>query len=190
MIYKHFKVHFVKIILKKLSIFYFSNYKLIVFKIGEKVKLFKINPKISLIFLSNQILIFTLNLNKFSNYEIKKITIQKQLLLCYLKKFLIEIQNSFFHKLKLVGIGFKVLPTKFKNVFSFKLGFSHFIYFKINNYKINIQKSTKLFLKTDLYSNVQFLLGSIRKLKIPDIYKGKGIYYFNQKTYIKVGKKI
>lgn len=189
---KNFTVNSIKIISKHLSVFYFFNCKLIIFQTNQKRKYLKINPNLYLLFLNNKILIFTLYFNKLSKFKTKQIKAHKKLLLNNFKKTVTEIKNNFFNKLKLVGIGFKLFLTKFHNVLSLKLGFSHFIFFKIHitNFNIKILKDTQLFIKSPFFSDIKNLFGLIRKLKFPEIYKGKGIFYANEKILLKKGKKV
>lgn len=91
--------------------------------------------------------------------------------------------------LKLRGVGYKFLIKK--QYLSLKIGFSH---------ELNILLASDLFLTLNRKStavkfkttNIGFLssfLASIKSLRKPDIYKGKGIRYKKEKLVRKEGKK-
>jgi large subunit ribosomal protein L6 len=95
---------------------------------------------------------------------------------------------GFKKKLRLEGIGYiAVLNGQYLTL---KLGYSHPINIKIpSSIKIHIKKRKKLtLLGSDLNDVTQFAF-NIRKYKIPEIYKGKGILYFKEKIRLKIGKK-
>lgn len=95
-----------------------------------------------------------------------------------------------FIKLKLLGIGFKV--TKNQNILEFKLGFSHKVYYKIpKNIDIFISdtKDPIILISGLEFQQVMKTACEIRDLKRPDVYKGKGIRFFNEKIFLKEGKK-
>ena len=187
---KNYRIDSLRIIFKNISFFYFFKQNLLVLKKNEKIKHLEIRSELNFIFFNNTIIIITTNCKKISNFRIKKMKLHKNLLISNLKKMIIEIQNNFFNKLKLVGIGFKVFKTEVEKIISFKLGFSHFIFFKTDPFDITILKDVMLFVKSDSHTEVQNLLGSIRRLKVPEVYKGKGVFYSNEKIFLKEGKKL
>lgn len=72
----------------------------------------------------------------------------------------------------------------------FKLGQSHDIYFSIpNNIQVFMVKPTLIGLYGIDKENVSHTGASIRNLKLPDSYKGKGIRYKDEIIQTKVGKK-
>ena len=94
--------------------------------------------------------------------------------------------------LNIVGIGYRAFLDKNNHkTLILKLGFSHFIYIEtpsdlkvlcINNNKIQITGySTK---------RVNEFAKLIKTHKIPEPYKGKGIFYENEKIALKKGKKL
>lgn len=95
-------------------------------------------------------------------------------------------------KLKLVGIGYRVVKKTKKNldILFLKLGYSHDIYYKIPKHiSVECPKPNLIYL---LGSNVQeltVLTSALRSLKKPEPYKGKGILYDNEKIVLKEGKK-
>lgn len=95
-------------------------------------------------------------------------------------------------KLKLTGVGYKVfLDTQSSNILHFKLGFSHFIFFKFpTEIKALCLKSSNLYFFGDSLYQITQLASKIRLYKKPEPYKGKGILYKNEKIKLKEGKKV
>jgi len=182
----YYKKYIIKIP-KTISVFYFKNKKLIIFKNKKKLKFLNIKYKLSFLFLKNKIYIFT-RFCKMAHYKKRELNCLKRTILAFLKQFIIEIQVVLYNKLKLVGIGYKILETNYNKILLFKLGYSHSIYFKLN-FKSFIFKSIKLFIMGNYYQNIMEILARIRSLKIPEPYKGKGILYDVEKIKIKEGKK-
>jgi large subunit ribosomal protein L6 len=91
-------------------------------------------------------------------------------------------------KLKLRGIGYTA--EVLDNNLILKLGYSSNIIIKIPNaikIKIKKRKIVKI-MGCDLNQITQF--GSIIRLnRVPEIYKGKGVLYFKEKIFLKIGKK-
>jgi len=99
----------------------------------------------------------------------------------------------FYKKLNFVGVGYRPsFVESFENkLILLKLGFSHLVYFKIpSNLKVFHQKRTQLFVCGNSYHSVTQFVSSIRLLKKPEPYKGKGILYENEKVILKEGKKV
>lgn len=110
-----------------------------------------------------------------------------------LKQMLLDISLLFCKKLNLIGVGFRVSTLKVlgMDLLHFKLGYSHFIYFKIpKNLKIFCSKANKLFILGYSYLFVTQIAALIRSYKIPEPYKGKGILYTTEKITLKEGKKV
>jgi len=130
---------------------------------------------------------------KISNDEKRKLKAVQGTQVSLLKQILLDISLSFCKKLNLVGVGFRVFTLKIlgKNLLHFKLGYSHFIYFKIpKNLKVFCLKSTKLFILGYSYVFVTQIAALIRLYKVSDPYKGKGILYTTEKITLKEGKKV
>ena len=95
-------------------------------------------------------------------------------------------------KLVLFGIGFKCWVYKDKNNMehiALKVGFSRDICVKIPFMikVISLKPTLVLFKSLDIIKLTQFV-AFLRSLKVPDIYKGKGIQYANEKIVLKIGK--
>jgi len=110
-----------------------------------------------------------------------------------IKKKIFELLKPNFKKLKLVGVGYKVLLEK-KNALTLlklSLGFSHDIYFKLpNDIQITCYKNNKLIILGNNFKKVSLIASIIRSYKIPEVYKGKGILYENEQIKLKEGKKV
>lgn len=111
--------------------------------------------------------------------------------LLYKKLFLQKIRGVLYGykiKLKLKGVGYVAEQTN--NSLVLKLGFSLARVIPIkNSIKIKIKKRKLLkIIGCDLNEITQFA-ANIRQNRIPEVYKGKGILYFKEKIFLKVGKK-
>ena len=128
-----------------------------------------------------------------SNNEKKKLKAVQGTQVSLLKQMLLDISLLFCKKLNLIGVGFRVSTLKIlgMDLLHFKLGYSHFIYFKIpKNLKIFCSKANKLFILGYSYLFVTQIAALIRSYKIPEPYKGKGILYTTEKITLKEGKKV
>lgn len=151
-----------------------------------KVKIF-LNPALNTITVTD---VFALGASGKDLKNLKKI---QGTAVAKIKQMLIETTYVLYHKLNLVGVGYRAFSyEKLESQLYFKLGFSHLIYFKVSDdLKIHCQKFTKLF----LFGNCAFdtltqTAARIRAFKRPEPYKGKGILHDQEKVIIKKGKKI
>jgi len=125
---------------------------------------------------------------------------------------------GFRQRLRLTGIGFRGYITQIKNeslsikgyrrkrlsttsssnILIMKIGFSHeIVYRSASNQQVDVNvsrldgrtKGTLLYLKSNNLSHLKQAAAEIRAFRFPDVYKGKGIYYDNQKIKIKKGKR-
>lgn len=127
-----------------------------------------------------------------SNNEKKKLKAVQGTQVNLLKQMLLDISSFSCKKLNLIGVGFRVvmLQTTGMTLLHFKLGYSHYVYFKIpKNLEIFCLKANKLFILGDSYSFVNQVAALVRSFKIPEPYKGKGIIYTTEKITLKEGKK-
>lgn len=106
----------------------------------------------------------------------------------YICKLIEDFMFNFYDSIILKGSGYKCKLAKNKKYLLFNLGYSHIIYIKIpwGIYLISIEKKNtiinfctinRLLLKQ--YINI------LKKLRRVNIYKGKGLFYLNQKIFIK-----
>jgi len=97
-------------------------------------------------------------------------------------------KNGFEKKLEIQGIGFKAAVEG--NILVLNVGFSHLV-------KINIPQELKILVEKNIITILGInkeLVGqfsaTIRKIKPPEPYKGKGIRYLGEQVRKKVGKKV
>lgn len=147
--------------------------------------------KFKLFFVANLSSIFVMiSLGNISKKQIKSIcgSLQAQL-----KQAFLELSVIYHKSLKLIGVGFKayLLRIGTVSVLQFKLGFSHFIFYKIpRDVSITTLKEIKIFLTNPCLKRITQVSAIIRSFKFPEIYKGKGILYNGEKIALKKGKKI
>jgi large subunit ribosomal protein L6 len=92
--------------------------------------------------------------------------------------------------LLITGLGFKV--SSLQNLLVLKLGFSHLIIIRVPKFiyvKI-FSKFTNLYLASSNLCLVKTFCSRLRYLKLPNVYKGKGIKYINEYIRLKVVKKL
>ncbi len=179
---------------KTLSYFYDKKKGVIIFK--KKTKVFLLSTKIHLLINRNQneLIVTNIPLKNISNNEKKILKAIQGLTAAKIKLIFLELTETFYTKLKFVGIGYRAI--KFKKLgfhgFFFKLGLSHSLYFNPVNNSLNIfcLKFTKLYVYGTSYLKICQTSASIRSYKLPEPYKGKGILYENEKIIRKEGKKI
>ena len=176
-----------------ISVFYCNKKKIIILKNSFKQRSLKLKTKIIVSQVKHQIEIPTISFSKLSNNKKKKAKAIQGTIVALLNQLLIETKVMLYKKLHLVGVGYRGFPVEnFEDqLISFKLGYSHTIYYKIPS-KLNIfcLKLTKLFIYGFSYQDITLASSQIRAKKLPEPYKGKGIRYENEKIVLKEGKKI
>jgi large subunit ribosomal protein L6 len=105
----------------------------------------------------------------------------------FLKKVLYLTSSQFTKFLLLKGLGLKVFLSK--NLLELKLGYSHKEFVEIDPEVYCAIGKNIIFLKSKNKSLLGNLVCKIRNLRIPDIYKGKGIWLKNEKISLKPIKK-
>lgn len=161
---------------------------MLILKTGVSLRFLVTPAKLNFIILKNKILI-CISFLKTPNDNKKKLMYLKKTVVSVINQFLIEIKVKIYSKLKLVGIGYKVFKTNYKQILMFKLGYSHSLYFKLD-FDNFITKSVKLFIVGNFYENLMKVSALIKRLRLPEPYNGKGVLYDVEKIKIKVGKKI
>lgn len=109
-----------------------------------------------------------------------------------IKKAFLDITRRSYKKLKVFGIGFKVdlVVLKQLKLLKLELGYSHSIYYKIpEDIAVIITSSTKFIVSGSNCDRVMEISSQIRRLKLPESYKGKGILYEGEEVILKVVKK-
>lgn len=172
----------------------YSSKKKIIVLIGVKYrKVLKLSVQLLLLKSRNLIKVTPLPFFKVSNHEQKKISVIQGTSVALIRQLIVEISVTLYRKLKFIGVGYRALELdSFKNkLLLFKLGFSHFLYFRISmSVNIFCLKFTKLFIYGNSYTNITRIASLIRSYKKPEPYNGKGILYDAEKVVIKEGKKI
>lgn len=166
-----------------ISFYYFKKQSILVIKSRNIVRFLIVPLVLEFLILKNYIYILNIFINLSNNFK-NKVFYYKKIILSILKKFLLEAQFSFYSKLKLIGVDYKLFSTGFKNVILFKLGYSHSIYFKLKFKFMNL-KNIKLFIINNFYNKLINISAKIRLLKLPEPYKGKGILFKNELLKLK-----
>lgn len=124
-------------------------------------------------------------------YLLNKDFKQKHFYLSLINKMVWGLYKGYTVKLVLIGIGYKASVEN--NALILKLGYSHDIIYNIpNDIKIELvpkQKDITLLISGNNHQKVKQAAVEIRKFKLPEPYKGKGIRYFNENIKLKQGKK-
>lgn len=140
--------------------------------------IYKKKPQKLKLYKTKQFLYF-LNPNELTN---------SPLILSHLSKIFWGISKGVFKKLVLNGVGYRV--ANISDAVDLKLGFSHPIYFPIpKNSQIISPKNNILIVLGGNKTLILQTAADIRKLKLPEPYKGKGIRYINENIIRKVGKR-
>lgn len=153
----------------------------------SKLKIF-INPYKKFIKISQ------LSVKNISNKERKKIKSLRGTTLALIKHKLIETSTIIHKKLKLHGVGYRIILENSlvnTNLLTFKLGYSHLIYFNLpKTLSVFYFNRTKFCIFGDIYQNINQTSAQIKSKKKPEPYKGKGILYENETIKLKEGKKV
>lgn len=107
-----------------------------------------------------------------------------------LESTLLSISKGYTCFLEIRGRNFKVLYLKKHLLFLF--GFSHFILYPIPKFFLilNIQQRSTLITVFSFHLNIlKNFVQLLFRLKIRDVYKGKGLFFFKEHFFLKVGKK-
>lgn len=95
-------------------------------------------------------------------------------------------------QLNIVGIGYQASVETMRD-YSFlnlKLGFSHSVRLKIPDYvDVKCPKPRIIILKGINIQKINNFAAFIRKLRVPSVYKEKGIYFLGESSVLKQGKK-
>ena len=174
---------------KNISVFFCEN-NILVIKGFLFTKSIKLKTQIKIFNKTNLILITPFLLN---NYKNKKLKFLSHTYLTNIKQIIKETTKKTKKKLNLVGVGYKViiLTNLYFTILQLKLGYSHFIYIRIPKNLIVISpKPNKIFFYGYFQQSVNLLAFLIKSYKMPEPYKAKGIFYFNEQIKLKKGKKL
>jgi len=99
-----------------------------------------------------------------------------------------DLTNGVSANLKMIGVGFKAsVSGKFLRVY---IGLSHDVFFAIpDGLTVAVNNDTDITIKGNNRSKVMQFAMTIRNMKKPEPYKGKGIFLNGEKVVRKEGKK-
>lgn len=190
---KKLKKKYIIKIPKNINIIYCDKKNIITFIGPSQTKSLKLDVKIFLVPASELLIVSQIPVSGVSTVALKNAKKLQGTTLSKIKQILIETTYILYHKLNLVGVGYRVFAhEKLSNQIYLKLGYSHLIYFKIpSNLNSFCQKFVKLFLFGNCsFDSLTHTAAQIRNCKLPEPYKGKGILYDQEKILLKKGKKI
>lgn len=99
----------------------------------------------------------------------------------------VGVSEGFSKELQINGVGYKA--TKQGNKVTFNLGYSHPIdVVEPEGITIDVPNQNQIIVKGADKQLVGETAAKIRKLRVPDVYKGKGIKYADEQLRIKEGK--
>jgi len=178
------------------DVFYCPKKNIITFSSFYGTKSLKPFLKILIDSKTNSVIVTTAPTQKLSKNKIKKMRESLSLQTSLLNNKILEAKFSFYVKLKLVGVGYRVL-LKEKSIannsfFTLKLGYSHLLNYKL---PLGIEIFCYKYIKLTLYGHVPFnnltqTAAKIRDQRPPEPYKGKGVLYQNERVRLKAGKKV
>lgn len=177
---------------KDINIIYSRTRKIITIVGPLTRKSLKLPVQLFLIKSENLLKVSSLSFFKASKYQEKRNSTLQGTITSLIRQLIIETSILLYKELKIVGVGYRVFDVdNFKNrLFLFKVGYSHFLFFKVSpNINLFCVKTTKLFVFGNSYQHITETASLIRSYKKPEIYKGKGILYKTEKIILKEGKK-
>jgi large subunit ribosomal protein L6 len=179
---------------KNISI-YFCNDNILTLIGPLGIKSIKLKTKIKISNKNNFIAIthFPIDTGNISTNEKKFCVCVCGTYVAIIKQVINEITQKSKKKLNIVGVGYRAMTINSLDfsILHLKLGYSHQIYIKIPKSLILIcPKPTKIFIFGYKQQKINQLAALIRSYKIPEPYKGKGIFYDNENIILKKGKKI
>jgi large subunit ribosomal protein L6 len=103
-----------------------------------------------------------------------------------LNKMFIGVQHGYYVNLTFFGIGYRFIHLTKKVLI--KIGYTHYLYLGYRNDIYLLGHKRKLLIYGIDYETVNRIGATVRQFRKPDIYKGKGIRYKDEKIVLKVGK--
>jgi ribosomal protein L6P/L9E len=178
----NFNMYFIKIIqkFKKLgiNINYFFDNNLLYVKGPLGIICYKLNLKYFYLIKNNNLFLINKNIlaTFFKDFE----------------KLIIGVTYGWFFNLNIIGRGFNFkLETKNNNNYlRIKIGYSHFIYYKLTSslwIKMS-KKKNKLFVFGLNFWEINKIANQLRALRSAHTYKIQGISFFNESIIVKPGK--
>jgi large subunit ribosomal protein L6 len=176
---------------KTVSVFFCIN-NILVIKGYSCIKAIKLKTQIQ--FYSKKKIIHIIPLLS-KNYKKKKFKPLYNTYLSSIRQIIKETCKQAKKKLNIVGVGYKVIVLATKKglftILQLKLGYSHFIYIKIpRDLIVFCPKPNKIFFYGYNQQKINIISFLIKFYKMPESYKLKGIFYFNEQIKLKKGKKL
>jgi len=101
---------------------------------------------------------------------------------------IIGVTNGFEKRLQLIGVGYRGKVDG--NILNLTLGFSHPINYKFpRNIIIEVLNQTEIIIKGPDKQSVGQIAAEIRRFRLPEPYKGKGVRYLDEHVRRKEAKK-
>ena len=171
---------------------YSAKSKILSFMGPQGVKTLQVPLKIVVLEAEKIIKITRIPFKTVSNNVKKRLKVIQGLLVAELKQILLDVIRVRVKKLKLEGLGYKLFHVEHSStLIYFKLGYSHFVYCRVpSTIKLVSLKATKLFIFGSSHVLVSQIAALIKSYRIPDVYKGKGVLYVNERVRLKKGKKV
>merc|ERR1712176_1043738 len=164
---------------------------LLVGKIG--IKIIKLNVKV-ILFSNDKLIYITREILSSSRViSLKDMKHFQSLTKTEIRKSLLDVSRKSYKKLKLNGVGFRVSTIKLEGekFLKLNLGLSHDIFYRVpKDIEIIVTSPTRFIVSGNSSDRVSEVSCQIRKNKIPDAYKGKGILYDDEKVILKEFKKV
>ena len=167
---------------------YISSLNILILKGPNGFKCIKLKLKLNLSI--NNYFYLTSDFHTFISQQYKKKTKSyRGIELFKIKNSLSELCRSHYHRLNLIGVGYKVFHQKKQNLLVLKLGYSHDIYIKIPEYlNVICPNPTTIFISGYSKNYINSFINLIRSFRKPEVYKGKGILREYEKLILKEGK--
>jgi large subunit ribosomal protein L6 len=97
------------------------------------------------------------------------------------------VTEGWSRELEIQGVGFRAESKG--NEVHFALGYSHPVVYRVPaGIKVEVDRNTRIVVTGADRQQVGQVAAEIRKLRRPDVYKGKGIRYKDERLKLKVGK--
>jgi large subunit ribosomal protein L6 len=97
------------------------------------------------------------------------------------------VSTGWSRELEIQGVGFRA-ESKGSEV-HLALGYSHPVVYRVpSDIKVEVDKNTRIVVSGADRQKVGQVAAEIRKLRKPDVYKGKGIRYKDERLKLKIGK--
>lgn len=176
---------------ENIEVFYCSERQIILINGPFGKKIVKLFVKLELCQHRNFLKVLDSTFKKLSNKKTLKSL--RGTTMALLKQAFLEVSTLVCKKLNLIGVGYKafLIELKSTNLVQLKLGYSHNIFFKYpQGINIKSPKADTLFILGNTIMSVAQTAALIRKCKVPEPYKGKGILYNNENIKLKEGKKV